>query len=510
MTKPDKSNNERLMMKFWSPEIADDPEAYVMFAYPWGMKGTPLEHFTGPREWQRRILRAIKHHIQTQKFHKQFSLPLSVFNSARVSGRGIGKSAVVSWITDWMRTCRVGSSQIVSANTEAQLRTITWAEMSKWVAMSVHAHWWDVSSTKIAPQKWLADIVERDMKKGTRYWATEGKLWSEENPDAYAGPHNFDGMMVIFDEASGIPDPIWSVAEGYFTEPVIDRYWCCFGNGRRNQGKFYECFHADREFWSTEDIDARSVEGIDPGVYQKIIDKYGVDSDEARVEVYGQFPKSGEDQFIALHVIKEAQQRARWNDPSAPIVVGVDPARFGSDSTVIAIRKGRDLMPLRYFKGDDTMTVVGHVIGVIREHQPNLVVIDEGGLGAGILDRLKEQGYAVRGVNFGSKPKNGRMYRNRRAELWGSVREWVGHASIPDDRRLQDDLVMIRKKPDSQGRILLLDKTEMRKLGFPSPDAGDALACTFAYRVVTDSDEIDTRKALTYSNSPSVTHWMGA
>ena len=135
-----------------------------------------------------------------------------------------------------------------------------------------------------------AELVERDLKLGTRYWAAEGKLWSEENPDSYAGVHNHSGMMLIFDEASGIPDPIWAVGAGFFTENILDRYWFAFSNPRRNQGYFYEAFHSKRDFWESRNIDSRTVEDTDKNVYEQIIAEYGADSPQAKVEVYGEFP----------------------------------------------------------------------------------------------------------------------------------------------------------------------------------------------------------------------------
>ena len=324
------------------------------------------------------------------------------------------------------------------------------------------------------------------MKKGTRYWGAEGKLWSEENPDAYAGVHNHDGMMVIFDEASGIPDAIWSVAAGFFTEPILHRYWLAFSNPRRPSGYFYECFHAKRDFWTSRQIDSRSVEGTDQSVYKQIIAEYGEDSPQARVEVYGQFPSTGDDQFIDLALVREAMQRPKWNDASAPIVMGVDPARSGADSTVIAVRQGRNLIALRRYRGDDTMTVVGHVIKAIEEFQPALTAIDEGGLGYGILDRLNEQRYKVRGVNFGWKSTKPIMWGNRRAELWGALRDWLRSASIPQDKQLQDDFVGPRAKPNSAGAIFLESKKDMKARGLASPDAADAIAVTFAFPVSLD------------------------
>ena len=205
---------QALMTRLWSPALANDPEKFVLFAFPWGERGTPLERHKGPRGWQRQILREMRDHIQQNDGRLDFN----VFRKSVASGRGIGKSALVSWIVLWMLSTRIGGSVIVSANSEAQLRSITWAEITKWLAMLINSHWFEISATRIVPAKWLAEIVERDLRKGTRYWAAEGRLWSEENPDAYAGLHNADGVMLIFDEASGIPDTIWDVAQGFFTE----------------------------------------------------------------------------------------------------------------------------------------------------------------------------------------------------------------------------------------------------------------------------------------------------
>jgi len=350
--------------------------------------------------------------------------------------------------------------------------------------------------------------VERDLKKGTRYWGAEGKLWSEENPDAYAGVHNQDGMMVIFDEASGIPDGIWSVAAGFFTEPIVDRYWLAFSNPRRNTGYFYECFNGKRDFWITRNIDARTVEGTDKVVYEQIIAEYGEDSREARIEVYGEFPSTGDDQFINLALVDEAMRRPPHKDMSAPIIIGVDPARGGADSTVIVVRQGRDIVEILRYKGDDTMTVVGHVINAIEQYRPAMTVIDEGGLGYGILDRLNEQRYKVRGVNFGWKALRPITWGNRRSEMWGAVKEWLKTASVPQDKQLRDDLVGPRVKPDSSGKLFLESKKEMKARGLASPDAADAIAVTFAFPVNTDASGMSySAAAPSYYAMPVVNFW---
>lgn len=479
----------------------------MLFTFPWKVKGTPLEHFEGPRKWQREVLQNIADHIEANNGRIDFeTLRLAVS-----SGRGIGKSALVSWITIWMLSTRIGSTTIISANSESQLRSVTWSEITKWLAMAINSHWFEVSATRLMPAKWLTELVERDLKKGTRYWSVEGRLWSEENPDAFAGVHNFDGVMVIFDEASGIADAIWSVTAGFFTENTPHRFWLAFSNPRRNSGYFYETFHSKRDFWLTKTVDARTVEGTDKQTYEQIIAEYGADSVQAHVEVYGEFPGAGDDQFISGMLVDDAQARQPYNDETAPVVIGVDPARFGSDATVLAIRQGRDIVKIIRHRGDDTMTVVGHVIEAIEEYKPAAVFIDEGGLGAGIVDRLKEQRYKIKGVNFGWKSGKPAMYGNKRAEMWGSMREWLRSASIPNDRFLKSDLISPMMKPDSKGAIYLESKKDMKARGLASPDAADAIALTFAFPVASREYAANKRVVTrVYDRASLTSSWMGA
>ena len=494
------------MASLWTPSLKDDPLKFVSFLFPWGQKNTPLENFSGPRKWQREVLRDIGEHIKQNNGKIDFN----VLRMAVSSGRGIGKSALVSWLVIWMLSTRIGSTTIVSANSETQLRSVTWAEITKWLALSLNSHWFEVSATRVMPAKWLTELVERDLKKGTRYWGVEGRLWSEENPDAYAGVHNFDGVMLIFDEASGISDAIWAVAAGFFTENTPNRFWMAFSNPRRNTGYFYEAFNAKRDFWRNKVVDARSVEGTDKAVYEQLIQEYGPDSVQAHVEVYGEFPSAGDDQFIPVYLVDDATQRPRYKDASAPIIIGVDPARFGADATVIAVRQGRDLNVIKRYRGDDTMEIVGRVIEAIEEFNPTLVVIDEGGLGAGIVDRLKEQRYRqVKGVNFGNKSTKPIMYGNKRAEMWGNMREWLKTASVPTDKLLKSDLTSPKVKPDSKGTIFLEGKKEMKARGLASPDAADAIAVTFAYPVG-NRTPVDKAPRRSYGRSGVLTSWMGS
>lgn len=470
---------------------------FVLYVFPWGKKGTPLEHHLGPRKWQKKVLQEITDHLANN------TLTFEVFRKAIASGRGIGKSALVSMIIIWMLSTRIGSSVIVSANSEAQLRTVTWGELSKWVSMAINAHWWDISATRLSPKKWMTELVEQQLQKGTRYWGAEGKLWSEENPDSYAGAHNHDGMLVIFDEASGIPGSIWSVANGYFTENIRDRFWLAFSNPRRSEGYFYECFNKRRNFWNTEKIDSRSVEGTDKNLYQQIMDEYGPDSDEAYIEVYGEFPRQGDDYFMPTYLVDDAIEREVEIDESQPIIMGIDPGSGSPDSTGVYVRQGGVTLGIRRYKESNPMRLTGLIVDDIEHFKPKYITIDMGGLGWGIHGRLNELGHKVTGINFGWKAKNPVLWGNTRAEIWGQMREWLEYGALPNDTKLRSDLLGVKKAPNSNGIMFLESKKDMRKRGLNSPDTADALALTFAIKPKTA--ETLRKKAV----SPVVVSWMG-
>ena len=126
------------------------------------------------------------------------------------------------------------------------------------------------------------------------------------------------------------------------------------------------------------------------------------------------------------------------------------------------------------------------------------------------MDRLKEQRYKVKGVNFGNKSAKPVMYGNKRAEMWGSMREWLKEASIPNDRFLKTDLISPLVKPDSKGTIFLESKKDMKARGLASPDAADAIAVTFAFPVGSRTARVDNRVKRSYGQSSISTSWLGS
>ena len=321
------------------------------------------------------------------------------------------------------------------------------------------------------------------MKIDPAYWYITAQLWSEENPDAFAGAHNVYGEMYLFDEASGIPPPIWTVAEGVFTEQIVDRYWLAFSNPRRNSGAFFECFHKDRENWRRWQIDARKVSGTSKDAYESIIRKYGADSDEARVEVYGQFPNSGQNQFIPTDVVLAAQEREAYDDRGAPLLLGADVARRGNAKSVIAFRRGRDAVsiPWQEYRGLDTVQFASRIAEAADKYKVDAIFIDGNGVGGGVVDNLKAWGYRPIEVQAGGAAANSDKYLNKRAEMWGLMRDWLPTGSIPKNAILQDDLIgpEFEYHPVST-KIVLESKEHMQARGIASPDYAEALALTFA------------------------------
>lgn len=478
------------MTEIQSEEVRDNPLAFVALVYPWGEKGTPLEKEKGPRIWQRDELLRIRDFVGEQKERLRRGDPYLVYQSATASGRGVGKSAVVSWLTHWMLSTRLGSTVLVSANSESQLKYKTWGELGVWHAMAINSHWFDKSAERVTPVTWLKESLKRDFQIDSTLYYANASLWTEEKPDSFAGLHNQKGEMVIFDEASGIPASIWGVTEGYFSDPIPDRFWFAFSNPRRNQGTFFDCFHAHKEHWYTRNLDSREVEGTDKHYLDGLVKKHGEDSDEARVEVKGQFPRTGDNQFISRDVVEEAIKRdvEGLHDSDAPLIMGVDPARFGSDCSSIRFRQGRvarrGYVPEpESHSGMDNMQLADRCAYLIEKYNPDAVCID-GGNGAGIIDRLRQRGFKVHEVLFGSSPEDKVVYANKRTEIWGKMRDWLLTGAIDGDSKLKADLVAPAYKYLGQGdRLMLESKDDMKKRGLKSPDDGDALAVTFAVTV---------------------------
>jgi len=450
-------------------DTADDPLAFAERFYPWGEK--ELAQSTGPRKWQRSILSLIRDHLKSPKRFR----PLFI---AVASGKGIGKSALVSMIIDWaMSTCG-DCKVVVTANTGTQLGTKTVPEVSKWTRLSFNHHWWNVKATSITS---LEPGHEKE-------WRTDFIPWSKENMEAFSGLHNQGKrMVVIFDEASGIHDTIWNNTEGTFTDAGTEGLWIAFGNPTRPNGKFRECFGINKGRWATFQIDAREVEGTDHEEQARQVEAHGEDSYHVRIWIRGEFPLVGADQFIPPDLIDKARHAKSEGHEGIAKILSCDVARFGDDQTVIGYRQGRKAVILEKLRGKDNVFVAERILHWREIEKPEAIVVDGDGNGGGVVDQIKARGLGQGLFEFhgGATANDARKYRNRRTEIWGLCRDWLAaYPEIPNDPELGDDLVGPLYSYNDKGQIELEPKDNMKERGLSSPDCGDMLAMTFAVTVL--------------------------
>lgn len=456
--------------------LTHDPLAFVYFAYPWGEPGTPLEDMEGPDEWQIQILKDIGEQLKKGKDLQ------TAIQEAVASGHGIGKSALISWLIHFAISTHENTRGVVTANTEGQLRTKTWPELSKWHNMFIAKDLFTYTATAIFSS-------DKDYEKT---WRIDAIPWSKNSPESFAGLHNQGNrILVLFDEASAIDDVIWEVTEGALTDANTEIIWCAFGNPTRNSGRFRECFRKYRKFWNTYQIDSRTVKISNKAKIQEWLEAYGEDSDFFKVRVRGVFPSASDLQFISTEIADKAQKQSYKLGAfeHLPVIIGVDPAWTGSDSLEIVMRQGYSMKSLASIpKNDDDWRMAQLIAQFEDEYKADAVFIDMG-YGTGIYSIGKQLGRKWRLIEFGGK-SNDPVYLNMRAYMWGQMKEWLreGGSIPPNDQALYDDIVGPEAIIDKNGRIQLESKKDMKDRGLPSPNKGDALALTFAARVVKKSE----------------------
>lgn len=194
------------------------------------------------------------------------------------------------------------------------------------------------------------------------------------------------------------------------------------------------------------------------------------------------FQLTGDDSYIDPELVMTA--RKNMAEPYGALVLGVDPARYGDDRTSIAWRRGRVVSKVMSHTKKNTMEVAGIVHSIIESDKPKFVFVDVGGLGAGVVDRLHELGHdkVVIPVNAGSSPLDAKKYFNKRAEMWGTVKEWLQDlpCQLPDIDTLHADLCNTKYKVTSNSSLKMESKEEMKKRGIRSSDEADAVCLTFA------------------------------
>lgn len=446
-------------------EYANDPGKFDRFMYDWGVG--QLAGWEPQDWWHKEVDDAITAYLNGPE-----TMPLCIAVS---SGHGAAKTSYVARRMHWFMSCRDHPQVVCTANTESQLITKTWRELAKWHKLSANRDWFDWTATsyylKTHPETWKAHAIP----------------WSENNTEAFAGTHE-ENVLVVFDEASKISDKIWEVTDGVFT--TKKNIWLVFGNGTRNVGRFYDCFHKLKgKPWLTWQIDSRTCKAANKPYLERLVEQYGgEDTDQARVRVRGLFPKTATRQLISTEAVEKCQGNEAEGWEMLPKVMGVDVARFGENSSTICIRQGRKVSEIEVLPKQDLMQTAHHVAEVIKRERPLQVFVDGSGIGAGVVDRLRQLNFPVVDVNGGNASLNPR-FLNKRAEMWWEMKEFVeAGCELPKSQRLKEELTCVEYDYTDKGRIRLDRKSDiMDKYGF-SPDLADSLSLTFAYPVADFSD----------------------
>ena len=306
-----------------------------------------------------------------------------------------------------------------------------------------------------------------------------------DQPEAFQGFHS-DNMLFIIDEASGVEEAIFEAGQGAMSSKGAKTIMT--GNPTRRSGTFYDAFHSARKFWQTMQVSCEDAERVDHEFVKEMEEKYGKESNIYRVRVLGEFPNSEEDAVIPLELIESAIHRDVGVTVEASVIWGLDVARFGEDRSALAKRQGNHLMePIKSWRGKDLMQLCGLIKSEYDRtndpYKPAMICVDVIGLGAGVVDRLKEMGLPVYGVNVAECAAIGERYHKLKDELWFAMREWFEGRDVkmPEDQDLIAELSTPKYDITSQGKLKVESKNEIKSRGAPSPDLAEALMLSFAW-----------------------------
>lgn len=390
------------------------------------------------------------------------------------SGHGVGKSSCASWLMLWYFMLRYPVKVVVTAPTSSQLYDALFAELKSTVLQ--------LPSTLQKLMIVKTDRIVHISRPDDAF--ISARTSRQEQPEALQGVHS-SNVLLVADEASGIPEAVFEAASGSMSGEHATTL--LLGNPTKGSGFFYDTHHRLSGQWKTLRVSCEDSPRVSEAYIEQAKLRYGADSNAYRVRVLGEFPTADDDTIISLEVAQAAVERDVKASSTAPVVWGIDVARFGDDKSALAKRKANELLePIRVWSKLDTMQLTGAIKAEYDRteglEKPVELLVDSIGVGAGVVDRLIELGLPARGVNVSEVPGLSKSYANLRAELWYKARDWLtGRESrLPKDQDLIAELVTPRYKFTSAGKILVESKDDMKRRGLPSPDRADAFVLTFA------------------------------
>ncbi len=392
------------------------------------------------------------------------------------SGHGVGKTTLLAWISLWHMCVFYPQKTPCTAPSAPQLEDVLWPEIAFW--------------HRKMPEVWQNNIVYKsermELKGGEEESFAVARTARKEKPEALQGFHS-QNLLFLIDEASGVEDIIFEVAQGALSTPSAKVVMT--SNPTRTSGYFYDAFHRLRSRWHCMHVPCSSSSRVSDQYSEDMLAKYGEDSNVYRVRVLGEFPKVEDDAVIGLELCESAKARDVALVATAKPVWGVDVARFGDDRSALAKRQGNhQTEPVRSWRNKDTMQLSGLIYQEWQatpvNERPDSICVDVIGIGAGVVDRLRELDLPVFGVNVAEAPSVKDRYMRQRDELWFEARDWLQarDVKLADDDELIAELTLPKYEVTSGGKLKVESKDEIKKRGVISPDLADAFCLTFAVK----------------------------
>lgn len=414
---------------------------------------------------------------------QQWQASRAIVEKRRVSirsGHGTGKSTFEAWAILWFLSCYFPAKVPATAPTSHQLEDVLWSELAKW-----HRVMKERIPALGEQFEWSNEAFR--MKSAPNESFSVARTSRPEKPEALQGFHA-DHILFVIDEASGVPDNVFEVAEGALS--TDGAFVIMAANPTRQSGYFFDSHHKMRASWAALHWNGEDSPRVSKDYIANMAKKYGRQSSVYKVRVLGEFVDAA-DGVISLELCEAAKNREVAIVQSAKTIWGVDVARFGDDSSALAKRKGNhQLEPVREWWGKDTMQTAGLIKAewdaTPIKQRPIAINVDVIGIGAGVVDRLKELGLPVVGINVAETEainnSEERQFNRLRDELWWKSREWLESrdCKLCDDEETIAELTTPTYSILSNGLIQVERKDDMKKRGVKSPNRADAWNLTFA------------------------------
>lgn len=433
----------------------------------------------GPAQGERGPEMFVEEVLKVEKIDKWQRDILRAFGAGerRISVRschGPGKTAVTAWLIVYQILFRFPQKTIATAPTRGQLFDALFAEVMMWFHKL---------------PKVLQDLYNCKSDRIELIAASEESFFSartarRESPEALQGVHS-DHVFLVADEASGVDEAIFEAAVGSMSG--MNATTLLAGNPVRTSGFFFDTHHKLKDMWFTVHVSAKDSDRVTDDFCEDVGRRYGFDSNAYRVRVLGEFPKSDDNTIIPFELVESARNREITIPDKQTVVWGLDVARFGDDTSVLCQRSVMSVDWAISYRKMDLMALVGRVKArydeIVPSERPVEILVDVIGLGAGVVDRLRELELPAKGINVSESAATKELYINLRAELWFKCREWLEEKSCTFGdglEKLMYELVIPLYDFTSNGRIQAEAKSNMKKRGHKSPNYADALMMTFA------------------------------